>query len=91
MSLFDLIETKFTEVNSKMQVIDPTTGKPDPTEVTIPRQGMINGLLKITGWVRTLVTYSYAIYILGLYLAIKIKLVKAPEFKSAIPGNRPSK
>jgi hypothetical protein len=91
MTIYDLIETKFTEINSAMQKIDPITGKPDPNEVTIPRQGMINGLLKLTGILRTLYTYGYAAFILGLFLAIKLRIKKAPEFKSAIPGAKPQK
>jgi hypothetical protein len=89
MSIYDLIETKFTEINGAMQKIDPATGKPDPNEVTIPRQGMINGLLVLTSLIRNAYKYGYLLYIIGLYLLIKLHLRKAPEFKSAIPGAKP--
>ena len=82
MTLFDYLETKFTQTNALMAT-------KNPNDVTVPRQARVNGVLKLIGMLRSIIMWSYIGYLLISFALIKLRLKKAPAFKSSIPEAKP--
>ena len=78
LSYFEYLETKFVDANTAM-----ATGKPQ--DVTIFGQAKVNATLKLIGLSRSVLMYAYMGYLLASIVAIKLRLKKAPQFKSSIP------
>lgn len=83
MKYFEYLETKFVDANTAM-----ATGSAE--DVTIFGQAKVNASLKLIGLSRSVLMYAYMGYLLASIVAIKLRLKKAPTFKSSIPPRPPA-
>lgn len=83
MKYFEYLETKFVDANTAM-----ATGNAE--DVTIFGQAKVNASLKLIGLSRSVLMYAYMGYLLVSIVAIKLRLKKAPAFKSSIPPRPPA-
>jgi hypothetical protein len=82
MTLFDYLETKFTETNNLM------TTK-NPNDVTVPRQARVNGVLRLIGILRSIIMWAYIVWLVVSFILIRVRLLKPPPYKTSIPGGQP--
>jgi hypothetical protein len=77
MNYFDFLETKFVETQKKVQV--------KPEEVRVEDQAKVNAVTANIQLGRKTVQFLYQMYLLTYFVAIKLRLRKAPTHLSSIP------